>query len=98
MVYIDEILIFSKTTEQHKDDVLTVTQRCIDHDIILGKTKCIYAKQKIEFLGLKIKARQIILQKHILEKIENFLEKIEDKKQLKGFLDALTMLQISLKI
>jgi len=47
-------------------------QRCIDHGIILGKNKCIYAEQEIEFLGLEIKAGQIILQKYILEKIENF--------------------------
>jgi len=60
------------TIEQHKDDVLAVTQRCIDHGIILSKNKCIYAEQKIEFLGLEIKDGQIILQKHILEKLENF--------------------------
>jgi len=48
--------------------VLVVTQRRIDHGIIFGKNKCIYAEQEIEFLGLEIKVRQIILQKHILEK------------------------------
>jgi len=56
LVYIDDILVFSKTIEQHKDNVLAVTQRCIDHGIILGKNKCIYAEQEIEFLGLEIKA------------------------------------------
>ena len=80
LVYIDDILIFFKTIEQHKDNVLAVTQICIDHSIMLGKNKCIYAKQEIEFLSLEIKVRQIILQKHILAKIENFLEKFEDKK------------------
>jgi len=50
-------------------------KRCIDHGIILGKNECIYAEQEIKFLGLEIKARQIILQKHILEKIENFPKK-----------------------
>ena len=61
LVYIDAILIFLKTIEQHKDDVLAVTQRCIDHSIILGKNKCIYAEKQIEFLGLEIKVGQIIL-------------------------------------
>ena len=76
LVYIDDILVFSKTIERHKnDDVLAVTQRCIGHGIILGKNKYIYAKQEIEFLGLEIKAGQIILQKHNLEKIEKFPEK-----------------------
>jgi len=75
LVYIDDILIFSKTVEQHKGDALAVTQSCIDHGIIFGKNKCIYPEQEIEFLGLEIKDGQIILQKYILKKIENFSKK-----------------------
>jgi len=89
LVYIDDILVFSKTIEQHKDDILEVTQRYIDHGIILGKNKCIYAEKEIEFSGLEIKIGQIILQNHILEKIEKFPKKIEDKKQLERFLGCL---------
>jgi len=89
VVYIDDILVFSKTIEQHKYDVLAVTQRCIDRWIILGKNKCIYAEQEIEFLCLEIKVRQIILQKHILENIENFPGKIKDRKQVERFLGYL---------
>ena len=37
-----------------------------------------------------MKVGQIILQKHILEKIEKFPEKIEDRKQLERFLGCLT--------
>ena len=88
--YIHDILVFSKIIEQHKHDVLTITQRCIDHGIILGKNKCIYVEQEIEFLSLKIKTGQIILQKHILERIENFSETIEDRKHLERFLGCLT--------
>jgi len=44
LVYIDDILVFSKTIKQHKDDVLTVTQRYIDRGIIFGKNKCIYVE------------------------------------------------------
>jgi len=61
LVYIDDILAFFKTIEQHKDDVLDVTQRCINHGSILQKNKCIYAEQEIELLDLEIKAGQVIL-------------------------------------
>jgi len=44
LVYIDDILVFFKAIEQHKDDVMAITQTCIDHGIILGKNKCIYAE------------------------------------------------------
>ena len=52
LVYINDILIFSDNIEQHKDDVSTVTQRCIGHGVIIGKNKCIYAEQEIKFLGV----------------------------------------------
>ena len=58
--------------------------------LYLEKNKCIYAEQEIEFLCLEIKVEQIILQKYILEKIENFPEKVEDRKQLERFLGCLT--------
>ena len=51
LVCIDDILVFSKTIEQHKDVVLAVTQRCLDHRIILGSNKSIYPEQEMEFLG-----------------------------------------------
>ena len=53
LIYINDIIVFSKTIEQHKDDVLAVTKRCIDHGIILDKNKGIYAEQEMGFLGLK---------------------------------------------
>ena len=59
LAYIDDVIVFSKTIGQHKDDVLAVAQICIDHGIILGKNKCIYAETEIEFLGLEIEAGQI---------------------------------------
>ena len=75
LVYIDDILVFFKTIEQHKDNILAATQICIDHGIILEKNKCIYTEQEIKFLGLEIKVRQNILQKHIVgKKWKNFLK------------------------
>ena len=50
LAYINDILIFTKAMEQHKDDDLVVTQRYIDHGTILGKNKCIYVEQEMEFL------------------------------------------------
>ena len=38
LVYINDIFVFSKTIEQHKNDILAVTQRYIDNGIILCET------------------------------------------------------------
>jgi len=55
LVYTNGIFVFSKTIEQHKNVDLAINKRCINNWIILGKNKCIYAKQEIEFLGLEKK-------------------------------------------
>ena len=51
LVCIDDIFTFPKTVEQHKDNILTITQRSINYSIILGKNKYIYAEEEIKFLG-----------------------------------------------
>jgi len=52
LVYINDIVVFSKTIKKHKDDVLPIVQEWIDHGIIHGKSKCIYAEQEIKLLDL----------------------------------------------
>ena len=47
LVYIDDVLVFSKTTEQYKDVVLVVTQRYIDYGIILGKNELFIPNKKL---------------------------------------------------
>uniref|UniRef100_A0A7C9AMW1 Reverse transcriptase domain-containing protein n=1 Tax=Opuntia streptacantha TaxID=393608 RepID=A0A7C9AMW1_OPUST len=53
LVYIDDILIFSKQDkEDHLQKLLTVLQRCKDRGIVLSKKKAQLCKQEIDFLGL----------------------------------------------
>jgi len=72
LVHIDDILIFSKTIEQHKDEVLAIIQRFIDHGIILDKNKCINVEHDIKFQSLEIKAGQIILENRFYKKKGKF--------------------------
>ena len=46
-------------------------------------------KTQIEFLGLELENGQIKLQDHIVQKINNFLNKLEDLKTLQIFLGLL---------
>jgi len=49
LVYIDDTLVVFKIIEQHKDDVLAVTQRCIDHVSYLVKTNAFMLNKKLSF-------------------------------------------------
>ena len=79
-IYVDDILIFSKTEEQHIRDVLKVLQRCKDIGIILSIKKAVIGQTRIKYLGLEIEEGIKIMQPNIITKIQDFPSKIEDKK------------------
>ena len=49
--YMDDIIIFSNTWEEHKETVREVLQRFSEHNIILRPSKCSFGENKIEFIG-----------------------------------------------
>ena len=53
-IYLDDILIHSKTTAEHVDRVLSILQ-CLENAILYcNAKKCKFNKKKIEFLGVNI--------------------------------------------
>ena len=54
LVYIDDILIFSKTFEEHLDHIQQVLQRFKDANLTLKASKCRFAAPSVEYLGHKI--------------------------------------------
>ncbi len=54
VVYLDDILIFSKTLDEHRKFVREVLRRLRLHDLYLKPEKCKFEKLETEFLGLII--------------------------------------------
>ena len=52
VVYLDDILIFSKTLEEHRKINREVLKRLCLHDLYLKPEKCKFEKEETEFLGL----------------------------------------------
>ena len=50
-VYIDDILVFSASIDEHLQHLRVVLQRLRDHGLILHPDKCVLAKAEVEFLG-----------------------------------------------
>ncbi|KAK0597685.1 hypothetical protein LWI29_027609 [Acer saccharum] len=71
MVYIDDILIFSKTQEDHLEHLKVVAQKLKDNGVVLSKKKLELNRTNISFLGVELEKGRVILQPHVLE----FLEK-----------------------
>ena len=54
IVYMDDILIFSKTKEKLEEMTKKVLQRLQENDLYLKPGKCEFCKTRIEYLGLII--------------------------------------------
>ena len=89
VVYIDDILVFSKNKKQYIGHLQIVLKKFEEHGIRISKSKMQLFQQIIEFLGVIIGDGKILLQPHISEKILTFPNKIEETKELQKFIGLL---------
>ena len=57
--YIDDIMIFSDSPEQHEEHLRTVLSRLDEKDLRIHPSKCVFASDSIEFLGFRVSAEGI---------------------------------------
>lgn len=83
--YLDDILIFSETKEEHVGHLRQIFERLREFGLVLNLEKCEFAKSEVEFLGHRISSEgATTLQKHV-EAIQNF-PKPTDLKEVQSFL------------
>lgn len=93
LVYIDDILIFSKNEEEHMEHIKIFKQIILENGITLSKKKKEIAKTNIEFLGLEIEKGKIKLQPHIVDKILSKHVKVKNKTELQSILGLLNQIR-----
>src|SRR5882724_8854813 len=54
VIYLDDILIFSNSLEEHRVHVRCILERLRKYDLHLKPEKCLFHMQKIEFLGFMV--------------------------------------------
>ena len=50
-VYMDDVLVASRTMEEHTEHFRELFRRLADHDLVVSPAKCQFGQAKIEFLG-----------------------------------------------
>ena len=70
------------TFQEHIKNLEFIFEELISHGLIISKKKLKWFKTQIKFLRLELKNVQIKLQNHIAQKINNFLDKLDDLKTL----------------
>lgn len=53
-VYLDDIVIYKKTMEEHLEHLKLVFEKLEEHHLFVKKEKCAFAQEEIEFLGSRI--------------------------------------------
>lgn len=58
-VYLDDIIVFTQTLEEHREIVREVLRRLEQNDLFLKPEKCEFEKDSVEYLGLIIKKGEL---------------------------------------
>ena len=85
IIYMDDILVFSRNEKDHEEHVGQILQKLRKHKLSLKPEKCWFNKNEIEFLGLIISKDLITMDKGKVEAIRNWPEP-KNKKELHQFL------------
>ena len=59
VIYMDDILIFSKDKKQHQEQVKRILEKLREHQLLLKAKKCYFDNEEIDFLGLIITEKGI---------------------------------------
>jgi transposase InsO family protein len=59
IAYIDDILIFSETLEEHEKHVHLILQKLEEAKLLVNPEKCVFHSQKVDFLGYVITPEEI---------------------------------------
>ncbi|RYQ84276.1 hypothetical protein Ahy_B10g103413 isoform A [Arachis hypogaea] len=86
LIYIDDILLFSKDSEAHKALLAQFTQIIKDQGIMLSSKKSSIARTKIEFLGMVFEDGFFQPGEHVAKELLNFSDENMTVKQVQQFL------------
>ena len=72
-VFIDDILIYSKSEEEHKEHLKIFLQELRDHQLFAKFSKCDFFKDKIQYLGHVVTKKEISVDPEKIKAIEDCL-------------------------
>lgn len=84
-VYLDDILIFTETLDEHRIIVNEVLTRLARHDLYLRPEKCEFKRASIEYLGLVISKGEVRMDPVKMEVVKDW-QAPTSLRDLRGFL------------
>ncbi len=72
VVYLDDIVIYSTTLEEHVDHLRTVFQVLRENKLYVKREKCSFATEEVTFLGHKIKDGKLMMEQDKVRAIQEW--------------------------
>ena len=85
VVYLDDILVFSKTTTEHSRHVCQVLQRLLENRLFVKAEKCVFSSPSVEFLGHILEEGRVWADPKKVRAVEEW-PRPTDRTQLRRFL------------
>jgi len=73
LIYIDNILIFSKNPKEHHERTIQVLKQLKDKDLFLEPEKCIFNAKEVKYLGFIVKPNEISMDPTKLTGIKDWI-------------------------
>ena len=90
LIYLDDVLIYSLTKEQHHKDVEAVMNRFKEKEMKVKWEKCEFAKERVKFLGYQVQGGKIIIEKDKLMLLKAWIPPLKTVKQVRQFMGFLS--------
>ncbi|MBW0566404.1 hypothetical protein O181_106119 [Austropuccinia psidii MF-1] len=85
VVYLDDIMVFSSSEEEHVKHVASVLQRLRDNDLFSKSSKCVFHASSVEYLGYVVSSDGLKMDSSNFHQIPNWPQP-KNIKALQSFL------------
>ncbi|XP_058814784.1 uncharacterized protein LOC131678576 isoform X2 [Topomyia yanbarensis] len=83
--YLDDVLVFGKTKEEHDENLKVVMERLREHNVCINQEKSVFAQQSVKFLGFKMSEDGLEVEEEKIKAIREF-RRPETQQEVKSFL------------
>lgn len=88
IIYVDDILVFGRTKQEHNDNLAWVLKLCQEFHVKLNREKCFFARTEVDYLGYTITGHSIKAQREKVDELLGF-KSPRDKTELRSLMGSL---------
>ena len=87
LIYLDDLIVFSKTVDEHFDKLEKIFQRLRDHNLKLTPKKCKFFQEKVQYVGHVVSEKGVEADPEKVDKIVNWPKpsNTDEVRQFLGF-------------